>query len=225
MKNLYVELLNNLKNVSESLACCSLMVGEEYKNSDFKLLVVGRAINGWDNEWESEISVDEYAEKVIEMGKNAFQWTKIITPKRGYDTNESSFWRVTREILKKISRHNDDIWISKIAWSNLYKVAKSSGGNPSDKLCSIQLEVCKKILFKEIKEIKPDLILFITDMNWFEDFNLEEFEIEENNGETVVAYGKYENSKIIVTKRPERKAEDKFVNEVISIFKQNMGAM
>ena len=78
---------------------------------------------------------------------------------------------------------------------------------------------------KEIKEIKPDLILFITDMNWFEDFNLEEFEIEENNGETVVAYGKYENSKIIVTKRPERKAEDKFVNEVISIFKQNMGAM
>ncbi len=218
MKNLYIELFDKLKDRTQSLACCSLMVGKEYKNTDFKLLVVGRAINGWDNEWKKETSVDEYAEKVLEMGKNEFQWTKVIDFNSGYNVNNSSFWRVSRKILEKISECNDNAWISKIAWSNLYKVSKSSGGNPSDKLCSLQLETCKKILLKEIREIKPDLILFITDMNWFKDFNIEEFEIEENSGETVIAYGKYESSKIIVTKRPEGKKEEKFVDDVISVF-------
>ena len=218
MKNLYVELLNNLKNESESLTCCSLMVGKEYKKSDFKLLVVGRSVNGWDNEWKKGTSIDEYTEKVLEMGKNEFQWTKVIDFDSGYNVNNSSFWRVSRKILKKINGCNDAAWISKIAWSNLYKVSKYSGGNPSDKLCRLQLETCKKILLKEIREIKPDLILFITDMNWFKDFNIEEFEIEEKNEEVVIAYGKYESSKIIVTKRPEGKKEDEFVNDIILTF-------
>ena len=46
------------------------MVGKEYKKSDFKLLVVGRSVNGWDNEWKKGTSIDEYTEKVLEMGKN-----------------------------------------------------------------------------------------------------------------------------------------------------------
>ena len=222
MKDLYNELLDSLKDREESLACCSLMVGKEYKDSDFKLLVVGRAINGWEeNPWKPGVSVDEYAEKVLEIGDSAFKWTNIIKPESGYNVNKSSFWRVSRDIFKGISGKNDDNWISKIAWSNLYKVSKFDGGNPSDKLCILQLETCKKILLKEIREIVPDLILFITDMNWFKDFNLEEFEVEETNGETIVAVGKYESTKIIVTKRPERKAENKFVNDVISIFKQS----
>ena len=142
-----------------------------------------------------------------------------------------------------ISGKSEKDWIKYIAWSNIYKVAPDevSGskdtGNPTNAMCKKQIEVCRKILKKEIDIYNPTHILFITGFDgWFNDVkgvygvseiftnisktgNRNKCRGEFKNEIYVEETASYNNAKVVIACRPERRNEDKYVEEVLKAFK------
>lgn len=96
-----------------------------------------------------------------------------------YRLKRSQFWNYSSQIWAKLNDVDSasDIWqgrwFESILWSDLYKIAPISSGNPTSKLQSIQFDACFNILKNEIKLLKPTHILFATGSWWFEKFKLE----------------------------------------------------
>lgn len=190
---------------------------------DGRFMVVGRAVNGWDDECEwqhgahTEFSSEPLTKKAYEKSLiNPLNWVLDIwglnvieNGEKKYNTAKSPFWQLTRKVLEGITPKNEwdeENWARKIIWSNLYKVAPASGGNPNGSLCKAQLEFCKNILKYEIVQNKPSFILFVTDDDWFEGF-------EDCLKETKDYY-----SKFIVCERPEFKSPSQMAEEISKDF-------
>lgn len=122
---------------------------------------------------------------------------------------------------KNISDHQawEERWYENIVWSNLFKIAPASGGNPNKSLRKQQLEACKELLKAEINEFNPTHVLFLTNWDgWFDHFN-DEYSFDYNNKEDYVAgSGKYKNSKMVVAVRPEWKPKIVYLEEVMKAF-------
>lgn len=163
--------------------------GSDFERHGKKLMIVGRAVNGWDKECEwnqgyyANSSPIDLVSKAYEKSLiNQLEWVgESWSPKnkfddngkRNYNTAKSPFWQLTKHILKNITPEkewDENNWALRTIWSNLYKVAPAIGGNPNNTLCKLQLEFCKNILNYEINLNKPKYILFITGENWFNDF-------------------------------------------------------
>jgi hypothetical protein len=151
--------------------------GSEYK-SETDLLLVGRAANGWDDGW-SLLELSKYeredlqgivaaAAKTINSLEGWIDscWQK--GDKNNYSLGRSVFWRSAKSIVEELT-NNRDSWASRIAWTNLYKVAPSGGGNPSDMLCKFQLEHCIRLLKLELDAYKPRYVLVVAG-NWALEF-------------------------------------------------------
>ena len=145
-----------------------------------KLMVVGRAGNGWGEGIAlSDLAVPEkrkrYAQEVFDEwnpsdGACPLQWVADgWNGRRDWNARKSPFWRVIRKVVEGLDivgeEDFDETWASHIVWSNLYKVAPVKGGNPSDPLCNAQLGGCKKLLDHEIMTYRPERLLFITERN------------------------------------------------------------
>lgn len=107
--------------------------GEQYKDSDLKMLFYGRATNSWDDESNSGIrAIEEY---------------------------DCPFFR----LVKRVAQHfiGDD-YIEHIGWSNVCKLAPFEGGNPSDSCWDDQFKYNTEIMREEIMSSAPDIILFVT---------------------------------------------------------------
>jgi uracil-DNA glycosylase len=84
----------------------------------------------------------------------------------GYNARRSAFWRVNQKILAKLDITDAKDWYHHLYWTNLYKVAPHSGGNPSNALIRAQQAACNDILKEEIKNQKPRRILMLTSKSW-----------------------------------------------------------
>ena len=126
----------------------------------------------------------------------------------------------------QIANIEDPEWPSYLVWSNLYKFAPAGGGNPSSRLCNIQLNDCKVLFEKEIEIYRPKRILLLTGIGWAEPF----IKIQKTktpttqNQQYVEAFGKITNpqqlqSLIVVAAHPQGKKEDIWVREVLEAFK------
>jgi hypothetical protein len=191
---------------------------------------VGRAVNGWLTEWKAgEISKQD----ALELAKKSFQtngcplsWVAKVQDSNGnYNPRRSAFWRVIKRIRAKIDRDNcDPKWSSKLAWTNLYKIAPSRGGNPSPKLTRLQLEYCIEMLRLEVSCLSPKRILFLTGNNWAEPFigdvqkQNQSCEIDSLDFKYVDVILKIPNLVIVVAKHPQGKPEEKYVCEVMKAF-------
>lgn len=191
---------------------------------DGKFMVVGRAVNGWSKECEwihGEYSDSSPREKVTEAYEKSLidplQWVYNSWGENGvdengkkkYNTAKSPFWQLTKNVLMNLTPEDnwhEDSWALKIIWSNLYKVAPSSGGNPNNTLCSHQLDFCKRILRYEIEVNKPQYILFVTGENWFKDF----FEC--------ITYSNEYRPKIYVSERPEFRSPSQMADIIYKGF-------
>ena len=193
-----------------------------YSKGDYyngKLMVVGRAVNGWDEECEwlhgkyIDVSPDAMIEKAYEKSLiNPLKWVLdswelnvIENGEKKYNTAKSPFWQLTKDVLKAITLQNEwdeKNWARQIIWSNLYKVALAAGGNPNYTMCKTQQSFCREILKYEIMQNKPEFILFVTDNGWFEGF-------EDCLVETRDYY-----SKFLVCKRPEFNSPSKMALEI-----------
>ncbi|MCM1245839.1 MAG: hypothetical protein NC293_09390 [Roseburia sp.] len=199
-----------LKDLSHFVGC----KGEKYDSSAVKLLLVGRAVNGW-----SQFSIDsaeEFAkDAVMQFEDEPLVWIYdeekgCLGNGNGYFLNKSPFWRTSREIWKKISNNVDHIdtandkWTDYIAWTNLYKVAPQDGGNPTTTMRNDQLEACREILVAEVKALNPTHILFVTGYEgWFDEFE-------------DIVHG--DSIKIVTACRPEFRNETDYVKDICEKF-------
>lgn len=165
------------------------MKGKYYDSQSIKLLVVGRAVNGWGALENLSCAADFSAEATEQFENNVFNWV-IYDSEKGalrndsledgkyYWLNNSPFWRTSKSVWKGLSNRFDfqdnesDKWVDYIAWTNLYKIAPKDTGNPTEAMAKKQLTACKEILKAEIEEFGPTHILFVTGYEgWFEDFS------------------------------------------------------
>ncbi len=157
---IYKDLLaqNSFKNVCVFAA----QWGREYPQADNAgLLFVGRAVNGWiTNNTDIDYLFAENNDDRIFNRSDQIEWVyNNLGNKVGYNTKKSAFWRL---IIKVAKNDYADDWYKKIAWSNIYKIAKYNGGNPGRKLQAAQRENCIKILEQEIKVLAPEYVIMLT---------------------------------------------------------------
>jgi len=159
----------------QSLCGFMALKGSEYAGSR-KLMVVGRAVNGWgEGAAASDLATSDSKEKLIEGifyhdGVCQLAWVvEGAGNQEGYNTNRSAFWRVIKEVSRSLGvweEEDEGSWSSRLVWSNLYKLSPHSGGNPSDALCALQEPGCIELLREEIIEYNPARVLFLTGMGW-----------------------------------------------------------
>ena len=135
------------------------MVGGLY---DHDLMVVGRAVNGWDSGVLPEVlasydAAERYSRNILDSVNRGepcpMRWvTDSWGNTQGYNTKRSAFWRTIRRVVAQleIADVDQDSWSSHLVWSNLYKVAPAAGGNPGVTLCQIQLAGCIELFGLEL---------------------------------------------------------------------------
>lgn len=155
--------------VSHSLTSQPLMRGEFYNRNGvnkkkFRILFVGRAVNGWEIDFRSG-SVDELIDQIFASGVNVEDVSKGKL-ETGYNYNRSPFFQLCHAILSELSLKED--WEKRFAWTNLYKLAPYKGGNPNNTLIGDTIDDCATILRKEISFCRPTHIVLITDIWWYQ---------------------------------------------------------
>ena len=232
--NLYRDLIEDLFAQVElysekELTLFTPGIGKEYNNN---LMIVGRAVNGWTINFDKNNIREK--DTIIEQVSNALvtddlQW--VIDRwgngeydeknKTDYNTKKSAFWRLSKHLSEEIIGNNNSVF-NKIIWTNLYKVSKSAGGNPSERLADLQLERCNQILRNEIRIYNPKIIIFLTGWSWAKDFlnGIENVRVNTNT-DFVEFAGKLDSSLIIVGKHPQGKPELEHFNEIINEIKSH----
>ena len=234
--------------------------GEQYntlESKDFpRLMIIGRAVNGWDREnliYESEDAFAQSAKNCFcDSNRFSSEW-HLQSRQNGeyysttadikYYLSQSPFWNYSKHIWKELVKETeiaDELdWLQYIVWSNLYKVSPRYGGNPNNVLCKTQAPACIAILDAEIRLLKPTHILMPVSDSWFTwrngDFSqifaeghldLRELTPKELLAQRIsldqqiikhVFVG--ESMKVVVTNRPERRKQERYVNEVINAFR------
>jgi hypothetical protein len=194
---------------------------------DRELLVIGRSVNGWVNEWTARQLADPECRRSAarQMRANAepddhsrMSWVADMWHnKTGYRTSSSAFWRVLRRIIDADSSVTDPTWPSRLAWTNLYKVAPAAGWNPGADLQRAQRRAALDLLTLEIEEFAPRRILALTG-GWINPFiDGLGLGLIERNG-LVEKAGHDGNVAWVVAKHPMTKPEDPFVGEVLAAF-------
>jgi len=196
---------------SHELTCAPAIAGTCYEDSPFRLMYVGRAVNGWEANW-LEGSINDLVEQVFAYD---FKMASISENpnQNGYNFNRSGFWQLCKEIMRLVGEEVN--WSDRILWSNLYKVAPYKEGNPDNQLIKMTIEQCIQILTYELCFYRPTHVVFVTDDWWFdpsdtfrvcfaEKLNIP---VEHKSESVIIGKGSYNktwgNIKIVVSKRPE----------------------
>lgn len=244
MINEYRELVKNAneinKKAEDKVVVSRYLRGEKYESSEIKLLVIGRAINGWSNDFivdnaDELLSMWEKQERgeleclsktrFLDKGKTpisleetkGLEWVKTyIKSNKNYCRTEtqSRFWSVVRATTEALYQNNlkKGEWTKHIAWTNLAKLAPVSGGNPKGDNWRVQIELAPKILEKELKELEPTHILVIAKTS-------QQAAPQEDSWikpfyDVLNEYKEKNNIKVAYMCRPEFKGKKEYLNEV-----------
>ena len=151
-------------------------IGRQY---DGDLLVVGRSVNGWFDRWDLDLytsprELAALARRTGEGLENGDQlgWVLGRWKNRdgGYDTSTSQFWQTIRRVVLGLVGQDETDWPSRIAWSNVTKVAPWRSGNPGSPLLALQLAMGPALLAREVDELQPRRVLALTGSWWFRPF-------------------------------------------------------
>lgn len=246
MKVLYSQLYADAMKIK--LSNFFPVCGTEYGRSGaVRLMVIGRAVNGWD-----EFKAGDEAAFVASAARNVdgkgFLWlgrenrggvyddelaSEAYLNARGeetyYDLRTSPFWRTVKEVSKRLNSWDENgmpnRWYEHIVWSNLYAIAPKDGGNPDDAMQRAQRDTCRELLLEQIKEYAPTHILFITGQDWFNAFwakrpicEMEELTDRQKYGKYPISSGICGSSKIVVTMRPEFRTPADIISGAVAAF-------
>ena len=224
---LYQELHDSINRYIKCLTTLVPVKGNRYDDEDIKLMVVGRALNGWEENY-AEDREEYFKQRTDELSKqDRFVKDKWIEKETG-----RPFWNYTKSILEKLKKGElETDWYQSILWSELYPVSYSEGGNPSELLKYIQFDTAKKLLETQIKVYEPTHVLIMTD--WEGWFSLKEKNNPEKSNQFlphikpktnsernkfIKGSGFFEKSRVVVTCRPEFNNKEKFVEAVVEAF-------
>ena len=211
---------------AKPLAFQTPMVGNRYDGQrGCRLMWIGRALNGWkayDFGVGREIFVDCAIRQMRE--RDRFAWLSDQSNDLYYNYRQSAFWR-TCKLVHDMILPEDERWFEDIIWANLYPVAPSGKGNPSGKLCDAQRAASGELLKRQIEAFGPTHIVFVTDWDWFADFNsagteplFPAVQPVATPGGPVVGSGRIGEGVAIVTRRPEYRPERPFAQAVYEAF-------
>lgn len=248
MKELYEKLydvFNNLESFKNNAHFVS-MQGPFYQQNSRRFLLIGRATNGWMS--LPTASRDFFGNEAQKQFDDRTRWNWVEAHddtlysahdkgKKNYSQryclSKKPFWYYTKAIWYQLPGdiQSCDIWMKNIAWSNLYKVSPITGHNPNEKSKSIQLDVCKSILKKELEQYQPTHILISTGYDWFAPFadifenvkkneNLNSKHGKDKNNIYVEGTASYGDAKTVISCRPEWKNKQVFVSSIVSAFQQ-----
>lgn len=232
---------------SAKLTLSPARAGNSYSRHK-ELMVVGRAPNGWkiagldanDSEpgfhpadllnpgYRAEIVQKALCEDADPMDWLGISWAG---EDRGYYAKRSAFWRVASAVLAKYADVHDGNWHSHVTWSNLYKVAPAKQGNPSNRLCAVQLETARLLFKHEIRKYRPKRILIMAGSDWAKDFDLgDELDGPPPPESHFVEFAKsisfapdYE-AQVVVSQHPARKPGDQLIIDEIERAFANLQA-
>jgi hypothetical protein len=222
------------------------------KQFKYDFIFYGQSIKGWEpnlKEFESQTKEEfinaciaysnDYDEKRnhspldwvnVYWSNEAYKETcgngekEVFYPPMKYRTHRSYFWNVVYKLVNKYygSDENSWGWTRKIVWSNLYKVAPTAGENPSDTDCNWQWPGSLELVKMEIEQIKPKYCIFLTNLSWMEGFDdLMKNKINASNN--LIQYvGLYNNTTVIVTKRPFLGNSSFLVSEILNLIDKNI---
>lgn len=209
----------------------------EGEQSHKELMVIGRSVNGWTKGYSAtELKSFQMKQQLVdemyrfsEIVDNVcpMSWVVDLEGEHPYNTRRSAFWRVIHSVMLGLKIHaSSENWSSALIWSNLYKVSPSNGGNPGNRLKTIQLQTCTRLLIEEILQRRPKRLLFLTGWNWAIPF-LQNEQVDfqhESSSEFIEALGYthiYKTSckiQTVVVPHPQGKTEAIIVREVLSAF-------
>jgi hypothetical protein len=246
MKELYHQLYVDAMKIK--LSNFFPVCGAEYgRAGTIRLMVIGRAVNGWDEFHAGEEAAFMAAASRSLDGKG-FSWlghknkggvyddelaSEPYLNGRGeevyYDLRTSPYWRTAKEITRRLNGWDESgiptRWYEYIVWSNLYAIAPKDGGNPDDAMQKVQRNTCRELLVEQIREYAPTHILFITGQDWFNTFwndrtlcQMTEQTDLERYGKYPVSRGIYGGSKVVVTMRPEFRTPADIIGGAVAAF-------
>lgn len=240
----YEALYRAFEDKKSELVYFTGICGQDYISDPVRLMVVGRAPNGW-TPLENISSAEQMYETAIDEFTNASRsdWVhakngRLYNEDESYSLERSAFWTRTAEIWKKVADslapdgvHDRLDLMHHIAWTNLYKISRPDS-NPTDRMIKKEQDICCRILEDEICYLKPKRILMITGSDWFEPFSslftddvkigVNKYKGNEKNGIYVERTARYIGedfeSDCFITCRPEYRGKADFVNEVLKHF-------
>lgn len=210
--------------------------GKHYDKSPVKLMVIGRALYGWEDKHDASIITSlESAEEISVKAYNfiykedlcPLQWVvEEVGDDKKYNSNRSAFWRVIKRMVFELgcAPKDDPEWSSKIVWSDLYKI-NIDNGNPSEELCDAQYPGCAAMLELEIEKYQPDKILFLTGMGWAYPFiiDLKGFDCKTDQKTYVKGLGYYrypnKEAQVVISVHPQGKNESELIQEIMEAFR------
>jgi hypothetical protein len=214
-------------NETKQFALFWPVIGRDYLKEDIKLLIIGRATNGWgekdDNIWFNQKAMDETEIETIIQGsfnyiqteKNDCPFDWIKDPK--YKMTRSAFWRVVKEVIMSFYNKSENDCYYPIAWSEMCKIAPAEGKNPNARETDIQWNKCMELISLEIKMLKPKNVLFMTGWEWAKYYFEKEHiktTYKSRKPAGVEATGDAFGANIIVAPHPERKKQDPIVKAI-----------
>ena len=146
------------------------MCGERY---DGRLMVIGRAVNGWRHDFDAvslhdpgaraEVVQTARVQSEAPSGEAPMMWVlrKAQRPRGQYSTTRSAFWRTIRRLWRLQPGSVEQDWPSYLCWSNLYKVSPQAGGNPSSRLREHVLGESVALIRQEIAEFAPRCVIVL----------------------------------------------------------------
>jgi hypothetical protein len=202
---------------------CVFSMGMGKKHSG-KLLVVGRAPNGWGksiNKNSLEDCQGLLDSLIPSIYSTNLDWVdKCWGATKGYNTKKSAFWRVSRMLAKNFASDSKDC-IDHICWSNLYKISPEEG-NPSNRLMTIQFDHCVEILRSEIKHSGAENVIFLTGYGWASPFlkclNIPN-QINSNPYAFIEFASSFEGVNYVVGQHPQGKPEKPHCGEILDALK------
>lgn len=221
----------------EELTAAPCLVGNRYWAEPTKIMIVGRAVNGWEVPFQDCSTLDRTVKSILHQENRLDDFAReFIIEGEGenqhkYYYAKSPFLRMMRLLVSEFSGTEEN-WQQRIAWSNLFQVAPRKTGNPAWRMVRDDLPLYIRILRREIWQYEPNLVLFATDMNFFDHYSgnakyasfcelLNPQDVCSRETQYVRMAGTFVDDpdiKMIVCCRPEGKPADKLIKEIRKVY-------
>jgi|SRR5712671_2725478 len=145
-------------------------IGKNYKKGEGTLFV-GQAVGPWGKDWKDGVWFDDGHHHDVKAIRAYSEEPggDDTCPLAWFERHLSGSFRPT---VRRLTRGQSDEqgWSSRIAWTNLYKVAPGKRGNPRHALTLVQYDACRSLLDEEIHQLQPRRVVVLAGKNWFEPF-------------------------------------------------------
>lgn len=144
-----------------------------------------------------------------------------------YRAFKSFFWQTMYKLIADyygLNRSSWD-WSRKLVWSNLYKIAPNNS-NPNKLQKEYQKQNSCELIKLEIDEIKPKFCVVLTNLDWwlpFGDYLSTEKLVFHDYYSNILSVERYNETLIIITKRPRFGNSDLFVKQIFDVINNNGG--